>query len=168
MEGFKQNLLKKEMNKKRGEVIKIAGRPLGSSIEKPSFEDPSQQELSGVSNLTTSLYKSILNKSGNFNQTNAGIRTSAESNVPASVTEASVARKLPQQEIASSPTSKTLTNFQKGRAVYPPSVRHKACQMSPAETFLLVLLIIILHQKVKGNPLRLSCLPQVQRVLGWA
>lgn len=32
------------------EVINIAGRPLGSSIEKSSLENPSQQELSGVNN----------------------------------------------------------------------------------------------------------------------
>lgn len=40
--------------KKRGEVLNITGRPLGSSIEKSSLENPSQQELSGVNDITTS------------------------------------------------------------------------------------------------------------------
>lgn len=39
--------------KKKGEVINIAGRPLGSSIETP-VKSASQQELSGVGDVTTS------------------------------------------------------------------------------------------------------------------
>lgn len=57
--------------KKRGEVIDIAGRPLGSSIETP-VKGASQQELSGVSNTTKSPDKNIL-------QDGSNVKVSAES-----------------------------------------------------------------------------------------